>query len=101
MAFNTKENTLLQTSLIRQWRSQQKHVPTTVRSSKEMLDFAATAIASEQLRKHELHYNAERLVLAREHTEQFTLLKREVGKKLETFSSPLALSYGVWGLSVM
>lgn len=64
-----------------------------------MLYFAA-AIASEQLLKHELCYNAERLALAREQTEQLTLLKREVGKKLETFSSPLALACGVLGLSV-
>lgn len=64
-----------------------------------MLYFAAE-IASEQLLKHELCYNAERLAFASEHTEQLTLLKREVGKKLETFSSPLALACGVLALSV-
>lgn len=31
-----------------------------------------------------------RLALARDHTEQLTLLKRELGEKLETLSSPLA-----------
>lgn len=40
-----------------------------------MLYFVA-AIVSEQLLKHELCYNAERLALASEHTEQPTLLER-------------------------
>lgn len=101
MALNTEENILLKTSFIRQRRSQEKHVPIIVRSSKEMLDFAATAIASEGLLKHELCHNTERLALASEHMEQLTLLKREVGKKLEIFSSPLALACGVLGLSVI
>lgn len=101
MALNTEENILLKTSLIRQWRSQQRHVPTIVTCSKEMLGFAATARASEGPLKHERCQNAERLALAREHTEQLTLLEREVGKRLETFSSPLALHCGVLGLSVI
>lgn len=40
-----------------------------------------------------------RLALAREHTEQLTLLIRELGEKLETFSSPLA--YDASGLLVI
>lgn len=40
-----------------------------------------------------------RLALARDHTEQLTLLKRELGEKLETFSSPLA--YDALGLLVI
>lgn len=56
MALNTEENILFKNSLIRQWRSQQKHVPTIVRPSKEMLHFAATAIASE-LTSSELEKN--------------------------------------------
>lgn len=66
-----------------------------------MLHFAATATTSEQLVKHELCHSAERLALTREQTEQLTLLKRELQKKLETFSSPLALDCGVLGLSVI
>lgn len=50
-----------------------------------MLHFAATAIASEQLVKHELCHGAERLALTREQTEQLTLLKRELRKILKPF----------------
>jgi len=90
MALKTEENILLKNSLIRQWGSQQKHVPTIVRSSKETLDYAASATGSERLLKHELCYNRERLALTREHAEQLTLLKREAGRELETVPSPLA-----------
>lgn len=64
-----------------------------------MLGFTVTGIASKRLLKHELRHNAERLALAREHTELLTFLKREAGKKLETFSSSLASACGVLGLS--
>ena len=52
-----------------------------------MLGFTVTGIASERLLKHELRHNAERLALAREHTELLTFLKREAGKKLLSYST--------------
>lgn len=60
-ALNIKEKTLAYSkALLGNEEVNKSNVPTTVRSSKEMLDFAATATASEELLKHEVCYNAEK-----------------------------------------